>query len=260
MSSKVLIITGMHRSGTSLLSQYLSQCGLHIGKELINFDTINSQSAYNGHHEDRDFLEFHREIMARVRIYGFPTNELQLLLFRINSSDRQKAIKLIKSRENLAQWGWKDPRTTLFLDFWHELIVSPKYLFVYREPLLVVDSLLRRGTDKHILKKPIIALRSWKIYNRQIIKFWYKHKDICVLYNIADLATNYNCTIDHLNSKLGTELQQTDLSKIYRKNALKQQLSEASETIKLKYPKEVAESMEIYRELEYLSKNESFYN
>lgn len=260
MSSKVLIITGMHRSGTSLLSQYLSQCGLHIGKELINFDTISSQSAYNGHHEDRDFLEFHREIMARVRIYGFPTNQLQLLLFKINYSDRQKAIKLIKSRENLAQWGWKDPRTTLFLDFWHDIIVAPKYLFVYREPLLVVDSLLRRGTDKHILKKPIIALRSWKVYNRQLIKFWNKNKDVCVLYNIADLATNHHSLIDHLNSKLGTHLQQTDLSKIYRPNALKQQLSEASETIKLKYPKEVAESMEIYRELEDLAKNESIYN
>ena len=260
MSSKVLIITGMHRSGTSLLSQYLSQCGLHIGKELINFDTISSQSAYNGHHEDKDFFEFHREIMARVRIYGFPTNELQLLLFRINSSDRQTARKLIKSRENLAQWGWKDPRTTLFLDFWHDLIVAPKYLFVYREPLLVVDSLLRRGTDKHILNKPIIALRSWKVFNRQLIKFWHKHQDICVLYNIADLATNYHSLIDHLNSKLGIHLQQTDLSKIYRKDALKQQLSKASQTIKMKYPKEVAESMEIYRELEYLSKNESFYN
>lgn len=250
----------MHRSGTSLLSQYLSQCGLHIGKELINFDTISSQSAYNGHHEDRDFLEFHREIMARVRIYGFPTNQLQLLLFKINSSDRQKAIKLIKSRENLAQWGWKDPRTTLFLDFWHDLIVAPKYLFVYREPLLVVDSLLRRGTDKHILKKPIIALRSWKVYNRQLIKFWNKHQDVCVLYNIADLATNHHSLIDHLNSKLGTHLQQADLSKIYRQDALKQERSKACETIKLKYPKEVAESMEIYRELEDLAKNESIYN
>ena len=260
MSSKVLIITGMHRSGTSLLSQYLSQCGLHIGKKLINFDTISSESAYNGHHEDKDFFEFHREIMARVRIYGFPTNELQLLLFRIKSSDRQKAINLIESKDNLAQWGWKDPRTTLFLDFWQEILVSPKYLFVYREPLLVVNSLLRRGTDKHILKKPIIALRSWKVYNRQIIKFWNKHQNDCVLYNIADLATNYSYLIDHLNSKLGTDLQQADFSKIYRQDALKQKLSDASETIKMKYPKEVAESMEIYRELEYLSKNESFYN
>ena len=40
-SRRVLVITGMNRSGTSLVAHYLNQCGLDIGERLLmpNFGT-----------------------------------------------------------------------------------------------------------------------------------------------------------------------------------------------------------------------------
>jgi hypothetical protein len=41
---KVLVITGMHRSTTSLVTQWLQRCGLFIGKRFIGSDTANLSS------------------------------------------------------------------------------------------------------------------------------------------------------------------------------------------------------------------------
>jgi hypothetical protein len=50
----------MHRSGTSLISQWLSHCGLHLGERLLGPGIGNAE----GHFEDLDFLEFHEQILA----------------------------------------------------------------------------------------------------------------------------------------------------------------------------------------------------
>ena len=55
MASKILIIVGMHRSGTSLITQWLYRCGLSIGNKLAPADIGNVE----GYFEDSDFLKLH---------------------------------------------------------------------------------------------------------------------------------------------------------------------------------------------------------
>ena len=52
MNSKVAIVVGMHRSGTSVVAQWLSRSGLFIGDSLLGPNVGNEQ----GHFEDADFL------------------------------------------------------------------------------------------------------------------------------------------------------------------------------------------------------------
>ena len=40
-------------------------------------------------------------------------------------------------------WGWKDPRTCLFLDYYRALDSGVNFLIVFREPEVVVASLLK---------------------------------------------------------------------------------------------------------------------
>ena len=45
-------------------------------------------------------------------------------------------------------WGWKDPRTTLLLDFWDEILEERAfYVLLYRLPWEVADSMQRLGAD-----------------------------------------------------------------------------------------------------------------
>lgn len=252
MSSRILIITGMHRSGTSLVSHYLSACGLNIGDNLTNSEFSNSNNTYDGHHEDRDFSDFHKLVLKKKHINPFPTNQFRLPV-RVGNQERKIAIELIESRADIAEWGWKDPRTTLFLDFWHEVVENPRYLFLFRHPLAVADSLVRRGTDKQIVTNPIIGLKTWRIYNQQLIGFWRKHQDISLVCEIDEIKRDPELFINCLKEKLGIQLRTIPFEKIFLKQGLHTQDLNMTENWKTRYPKEVDNCLSVYKEIQEIS-------
>lgn len=153
--TNVLVITGMHRSGTSLIAAVLQEAGVYLGDELIGADTGNIR----GHFEDVDFVQFHQTVLRsqNLDIDGWMIQPNKHILPEYVTVAKTLIIR--KSQRNL--WGWKDPRTTLFLNFWQTLIPQAKFIFVYRSPWEVVDSLYRRGTDELIQNQPQIAVETW---------------------------------------------------------------------------------------------------
>jgi hypothetical protein len=67
--------------------------------------------------------------------------------FRFTPTPREasRAAEILAARAGRPLWGWKDPRTCLFLDFWKARVPQAQYLCVYRNPLDVILSLARRG-------------------------------------------------------------------------------------------------------------------
>ena len=61
LNPKILIITGMHRSTSSLITQWLQRCGLFIGERFIGSDPANIQ----GQVEDFDFLKMHEHLLEK---------------------------------------------------------------------------------------------------------------------------------------------------------------------------------------------------
>lgn len=145
MSSKVLIITGMHRSGTSLISHWLYRCGLFIGKHLVPADIGNTE----GHFEDAEFLRFHEQFLKNRKLpaSGFTNKPIA----KLNGEEKKKILSLINDRFLCNdQWGWKEPRTCLFLNAYQELIPSARYLFVVRDYNSTVNSMISREYKAHI--------------------------------------------------------------------------------------------------------------
>src|SRR3954469_12288526 len=58
--SRPVVITGMHRSGTSLVASYLSSLGVGLGDRLLAADARNP----HGYFEDADFRELHGEMLT----------------------------------------------------------------------------------------------------------------------------------------------------------------------------------------------------
>lgn len=208
MSSKCLIITGMHRSGTSLIASYLNICGVNIGENLLMPFTDNIK----GYYEDIDFLKFHRKILEKNKRDMFLAKNL---LYDID--DLKEAVSLVQKKSN-ALWGWKDPRTTLFLDFWLLLIGSPYFLFLYRNPSEVIDSLIHRKTDTLLKINPFIAAKSWIFYNEIILDFIKRNQQNTILINIQDLTNNPQKFIFSINQKFNFRLKNEDFNKVYDKN------------------------------------------
>jgi hypothetical protein len=139
MQNRTLIILGMHRSGTSLITKWLHQCGLEVGRNLLGAGLGNKE----GHFEDTEFYHLHMQILRDNNLHdsGILTNPV------INLSDaRKEEIKKVIAGKNQSfeQWGWKDPRTCLFLDFYREILPDAYYFVVVRDYHSVIISLLIR--------------------------------------------------------------------------------------------------------------------
>lgn len=212
----VIIITGMHRSGTSLVSNVFQRAGVHIGENLIGPDLGNEQ----GHFEDVEFFHFHDKVLKRLGQTLF-VKRLASLDF-ITPAETKLALTLIGRRRDRPIWGWKDPRTALFLPFWHSLLPQARYVFVYRHPLEVSLSLLRRGTEREVLASPLIGLHAWQTYNQSILDFYQQHHEICLLGNIRTITADLGSFVRRACQKLALPLQEERLQGLYHPTKLKQ--------------------------------------
>lgn len=129
----------MHRSGTSLVTQWLHQCGLMVGESLLGKGIGND----DGHYEDLEFYHFHLSVL---NANGLPDSGfLESGQISMNESQKEKANQLIKRRNGkFPQWGWKDPRTCLFLNDYQSLLPKAKYLVIVRDFNATVSSLINR--------------------------------------------------------------------------------------------------------------------
>ncbi len=198
-SSQCLIITGMHRSGTSLTSSLLQNAGVDIGDRLMGATEWNPK----GFFEDWDFVELHQAILSSQGIASEGWTKEKSV--EVQGQYLATAQNLILARKNKSIWGWKDPRTTLFLDFWLKLIPEAKFIFLFRSPWEVIDSLFRRG-DFIFDSNPNFAVEQWSIYNRAILDFYQCHQDRCLLLDIKSVINNPNIIINLVNQKFQLEL------------------------------------------------------
>jgi hypothetical protein len=202
-NSVTLIITGMHRSGTSLVASMFHQAGVYLGHEFIAPDHGNPR----GHFEDVEFINLHKKILNR---WGYDILVQAAELGAVIPDDIREAQILIKQRGD-SVWGWKDPRTSLFLDFWHDLLPHANYLFIYRHPLEVVLSLLRRGVDLEALVEPIFALQTWQVYNQAIWNYYQQHSEKCLLCNISGIVAHPDDWAAQVADRFGITLSADEL-------------------------------------------------
>lgn len=170
-----VIIIGMHRSGTSLLTDILERLGLFMGwrqnqnQEALFFYHLNnwllrqSGGAWDQPELfDRvlndeivrplfcDFLCYVLKTPRAVSFLGWP----QYLRYR--------------SVANLDfPWGWKDPRNTFTLPIWLELFPDAKVIHIYRNGVDVANSLRVRSQAglKHFQR--------WRNLERRLAFSWW---------------------------------------------------------------------------------------
>ncbi|MEM9922234.1 MAG: glycosyltransferase [Cyanobacteria bacterium P01_D01_bin.50] len=237
MKESILITTGMHRSGTSLTASLLQSAGLNVGERLMG----GAFSNVKGHFENLDFVEFHESILNEQGLSkaGWTLqNDIDVPQEYI-----EIAKQLVEENKSTSCWGWKDPRTTLFLDFWAELLPEANFLFVYRSPTEVVDSLYRRG-DEIFYENPTFAVELWMHYNKNILNILNKYPEKCILININSITKNPDILLNALSENLGINLDEIN-ENIYEENLLRTRISHHSQLMRNLFP----EALNIYDEL-----------
>ena len=149
---QLVVVLGMHRSGTSAITRALQVLGVNLGGRLMEAEYDNP----TGFWEDLDIHNFHTELYRSLKMRWDRLSLLsadELAELRTNGM-HQRAVDLIISKSDQRQHlGLKHPKMAKTFPFWSEVFPDagyyPKYLLAIRHPLSVARSLSKRnGIDK----------------------------------------------------------------------------------------------------------------
>lgn len=237
----------MHRSGTSLLTQWLYRCGLHIGDQFLGAGIGNTQ----GHFEDVDFYNYHQQVLREHDLCkdGFITTSLPSL----SEAQQQSLRSLIQEKAaSQVQWGWKDPRTCLFLPIYRELIPEARYLVILRDYRSVVSSLIQRRYAESVhkyeqkgwlpqliwkyFKQPYRKKKLLKKYCERNLKVWITYNET-ILQHLQQLPSSAYLAVDHaflrngslkvfdhLSAQWKFQLQYYNFNTLYREDLISAKL------------------------------------
>ena len=204
-----LIVLGMHRSGTSMVTRLINLAGAYVGPEelLIAADKENPK----GYWERSDVIAINEAILSlsgcTARIVadwkiGHPPEPPQEI------ADPMRSI--VSSMDESRPWVMKDPRLCLTLPCWMPLLDAPLAVVICRYPLEIVRSLKTRRLE------PTHSLALWEHYavgarnaSRELPRVFVRHDEI-----IAAPLDAMEKMVSELKTQGVSELQMPSKSKI----------------------------------------------
>ena len=208
----IVLVLGMHRSGTSLCSNILSMLGIDMA-DTIAGPRLASPGPDNphGHWERWEIAEFHDRILALFdREYLGPFHDFPLPVAwwadpRV-AQIRREMIAFLQRRMGDTIFGFKDPRTIRLLPVWHQIIaelqLAPKIVLCLRNPAQVARSLhARDGLD------PEIGEYRWLVHMIDFFRYLNAYDFSLVEYEAWFDRPDKN--VERLRDFLGVEWQQS---------------------------------------------------
>jgi hypothetical protein len=158
-----ICVAGMHRSGTSMVARILFECGVYLGEPTELLPPGEGNVA--GHFEHQEFVQLNDEVLATLGgAWDVVPPRYAVWRPRRLGPLRQRAAALVARMRQRAPWGWKDPRTSLTLPFWLDVVPELMLVVCVRDVVAVAHSLLVRDHSSELF-----GMRIWKAYNRRVL-------------------------------------------------------------------------------------------
>jgi hypothetical protein len=157
-----VVVLGMHRSGTSLITRLVNLLGLAV----CSHDDLLVGRARNprGHWESKSLLRLNDRLLSELGGSWYAPPQLgPAETSRLLGAHRAEAAAAFAHAHPERPWVWKDPRTCVLAPFWSAVLGQrAAYLLITRHPFEVSDSLARRSGVT-----PLLGLALWERYTRQ---------------------------------------------------------------------------------------------
>jgi len=179
----VLVVLGMHRSGTSALMGAFHKLGLDLGSQLLPEQDDNR----TGFWENQALVSFNQSIHASLNRTWHDVSPLPDSWWKTReiSAKLPELVTLLKNEFGDSKtWGMKDPRTCRLLPIWQKGFkkagLEPVYCLTLRHPLEVAASLKKRdgfGQEKGLLLwLDHVLTADW--HTRKCARLWIHFPDL----------------------------------------------------------------------------------
>jgi hypothetical protein len=154
-----VIVLGMHRSGTSLVTGCLQEAGLFLGD-------VNTSAPSNrkGNRENESLRECH-DRMLTTRGYDWKTPPPAPVEW--TSGETDAILDRLAAYGDAPRWGFKDPRTIWLIDGYLGLFPDAKLIAPFRHPDSVARSLASRPPSLALSLTEGLAL--WRMTNEKLL-------------------------------------------------------------------------------------------
>jgi hypothetical protein len=209
----IVLVVGMHRSGTSLCSHILSALGVDMADEIPGPGNASvTPDNPQGHWERWEIVEFHDRILGLFnrgyygRFHDFALPVAWWADPRV-AQIRREIVAFLEKQMGDGYFGFKDPRTVRLMPVWHqifrELRLAPKVVLCFRNPAQVVRSLnARDGLD------PEIGEYRWLVHMVDFFRYA-SNFDFCTV-EYEEWFNNPSANIEKLQKFLDLSWQQSE--------------------------------------------------
>jgi hypothetical protein len=210
-----------HKSGSSLVASWLGACGLALSDGRLMGPGPGNPL---GHFEDLDFVDLHVGAIERQhpKADGWRVTT-GTMTFSADERERVVALAAIRSKRYRV-WGWKDPRTCLFLNEYVDVLPDLRVLSIRRPTEDVVDSLLRRSQSVPEGHGSRLSAADAAAVTRHhlglIADFVDRHPDLCTQVDLAELLDDDYEVFRRVSAALGDQLSYVPVSHVLRDDQL----------------------------------------
>lgn len=170
----IFVLLGMHKSGTTLISQMMHESGINMCEDFDRGITYDAGNKY----ERLEFLIYNTAILD-IRVSTFSSDIVETADDLSLSKHPRTLGRLIEKRvseisSGHRNWGFKDPRTCMTYRAWRKHLPEHRVLVSFRNPYEVAAHLARSVRKIRMLKRiRRIAggLNSWYLHNRNIVEY-----------------------------------------------------------------------------------------
>ncbi len=213
------VVLGMHKSGTTLVSECLHKAGIPMEEGIA--EPKGYEHGYT--------LERRAAQAVNKRYLNCGDDQSQDILLSQDAVDPAIHAECVTQAAALIDdlsaqghpWGFKDPRTLLVMPVWEQAFerthIRPCLIGVYRNPREVFGHykrLLKRKWLHHDPRYLVRVLQSWSAHNRALLEVAKRNPDLA-LFEFTALMTQ-DIEIGRLYELIGTSGPDARKSDLYR--------------------------------------------
>jgi hypothetical protein len=180
MKNRIYILLGMHKSGTSLLSDILHRSGVSMYEENNKFSYDDGNKS-----ERTETKKINHKLLTSNGMHSLKISPLTQI-----SNEVENEIRiLIQSLNKKGDWGFKDPRTCYTYSIWSKFLPDHYIIATYRKP----EEVWSHYWHGMKLKRKILVFfnffGAWCEHNKKLVDYLSKSKKKFILIDYSEFMT-----------------------------------------------------------------------